>query len=329
MKKIMRIAVALALVVILLVVGAQTALADTNTSATNASVTHAAVSEVKGIITAIDKTATPPTVTITPKDGSAVVLKVDTTTVITKSGTGKITINDLIVNDPVTATYNKDTNVAGRIMVMQPPEKHRAFEGTIKSIATPLIVVTEKKGDETFQVNTDTQYKVPGVKDATLDNFKVGDKVSVLMVEANTTTSTAVQIAQRLTLIPARPIRVIHTGTVTAYSSNTSITIQDKKGTSTTFIINSDTKIHLKKGLTGIAVGDQVIVTGQMEPSETQFTAKMIMDRGIEKVKNALTVKNTPDAKGSAKTEKGNPAGQAKNNVKNSIKNNVQNSKNK
>jgi hypothetical protein len=167
------------------------------------------------------------------------------------------------------------------------------------------------------------------VKDATLDNFKVGDKVSVLMVEANTTASTAVQIAQRLTLIPARLIRVIHTGTVTAYSSNTSITIQDKKGTSITFTINSDTKIHLKKGVTAVAVDDQVIVTGQREPSETQFTAKMIMDRGIEKVKNALTVKNTPDAKGSAKTEKGNPAGQAKNNVKNSIKNNVQNSKNK
>ena len=77
MKTIFKIVMASTIVVILLIVGAQGVLADTSTSTTNTSATHAAVSEVRGVITAIDKTTTPPAVTITPKEGSAVVVKVD------------------------------------------------------------------------------------------------------------------------------------------------------------------------------------------------------------------------------------------------------------
>lgn len=324
MKTIFKIVMASTIVVILLIVGAQGVLADTSTSTTNVSATHAAVSEVRGVITAIDKTTTPPAVTITPKEGSAVVVKVTATTIITKTGVGKITIDDLAVNDQVTAIYNKDTNIAGRINIVQPPEKRRAFEGTLKSIAAPVIVVTTNKGDETFQVGSKTQYQVPGVKDATLDNFKVGDKVSVLTVEASTTAGAAVQTAQRLTLIPAKPIKAIHAGTVTAYTANASITIQDMKGDSVTFLIDNSTKINLRKGTSAIAVGDQVVITGERAPSENQFTAKIILDTGAKVVKNTMTAKSTPNVKGSVKTEKGKPFGQVRSNVNN----NVQNGKN-
>ncbi len=277
MKKIIRVALALTLAVVLLVVSTETALADTNGS------------EVKGVITAIDKTATPPTVTITPKEGSAVVLKVDTSTLITKTGLGNITINDLAINDQATANYDKDTNVASKITIIQPLGKRHSFEGTIKGKADTNLVVTTKKGDETFKVSSETQYKVPGVKNATLENFKVGNKVSVSTVEV-TTGGTVVQMAQRMTYIPGKPIKVSHKGTITAYAANTSITIQDKKGASTTFIINSNTKIILKKGTTGVTVGDQATVTAQRDPSESQFTAKRIIAFG---------------AKGAQKTEKG------------------------
>ena len=276
MKKMIRVALASTLAVVLLVVGAETTLADTNPSG----------KEVKGVITAIDKTATLPTVTITPKEGSAVVLKVDTSTLITKTGLGNITINDLAINDQATASYNKDTNVASKITVIQPLGKRHSFEGTIKSKAGTNLVVTTKKGDETFKVGSETQYKVPGVKNATLDNFNVGNKVSVSTVEV-TTGSTVVQMAQRMAYIPGKPIRVSRTGTITAYTANTSITIQDKKGASTTFVINGNTKISLKKGTTGITVGDQVTVTARRYPSESQFTAKTIIAFGAKDAKGA------------------------------------------
>ncbi len=275
MKKIIRVGLALTMVLVMLAISTETALAATNTSG----------SEVKGSITAIDKTATPNTVTITPEKGTAVVLKVDASTVITKTVVGNITINDLATNDKVTANYNKDTNIASKIAVIQPLGKRHSFEGTIKSMANPTLVVTTKKGDETFNISSETEYKVPGVKNATLANFKVGDKVSVSTVDI-TTAGTTVQIAQRLTLIPAKPIKTSNKGTVTTYTANTSITIQDKKGASTTFIINSDTKISLKKGVTGVAIGDQVTVTAQRDPSESQFTAKTISDSGAPKTKS-------------------------------------------
>ena len=184
-------------------------------------------------------------------------------------------------------------------------------------------MVTTNKGDETFQVGSKTQYQVPGVKDATLDNFKVGDKVSVLTVEASTTASTAVQTAQRLTLIPAEQIKAIHAGTVTAYTASASITIQDMKGDSVTFLIDNSTKINLRNGTSAIAVGDKVIITGQREPSETVHREDNI-DTGAKVVKNTMTAKPTPNFKGSVKTEKGKPFGQVRSNVNN----NVQNGKN-
>jgi hypothetical protein len=272
MKKVLKVFLALTLVVVMFVIGTETALADSNESG----------GEAEGVITAADKTATPPTVSIKLEEGdTTIILKVDASTVITKKGLGNITINDLAINDKVTVNYNRDTMVASRIAVSQPLGKRHSFEGTIKSKVDTTLVVTTKKGDETFKVNSDTEYKVPGMKNAALDNFKIGNKVSVSTREV-TISGTVVQVAQRLTLIPGKPIKVKRTGIITAYVENTSITVQDKKGNSTTFIIDANTKISLKKGVTGIAVGDQATISARRYPAESQFTAKTIRDFGTK-----------------------------------------------
>ena len=271
MSKILKVGLALTIVIAMLIIGTGTAFAATTASG----------SEIKGAITAIDKVATPPTVTVTLKEGKTVVLKIDTSTVITKTGLGTITVNDLAVNDKVTATYNKDTNVATQITVVQPLGKRHSFEGTIKSITSTNIVVTTKKGDETFKVGSETVYKVPGVKDATLAKFKVGDKVSVSTADV-TTGGTTVQMAQRMSLIPAKPVKVTRTGTVTAYTANSSITILDKKGNSSTFFINADTKINFKKGATTVKIGDRVTISASRPPADSQYLAKSIRDFGTK-----------------------------------------------
>ena len=276
MKKILTIGLSLALVLALMVIGTGSALAASNQSGNN----------VEGVITAIDKTVTPPTVTVTPEEGSAVILKIDAATVITKTGVGTITINDLAINDKVTATYDPSTNIAGKITVLQPEGKRHSFEGAIKSINGNTLIVTTKKGDETFDVNLDTQYKVPGVSNAALSNFSAGNKVNVSTTEV-TTNGTTVQIAQRMNLIPAKPEKTIRTGTVTAYTAGASITIQDKKGNSSTFAITADTKISYKKGATAIATGDRVTISASRNPSDSQFTAKSIRDFGVKQTKTA------------------------------------------
>ncbi len=279
MKKIIKAGLVITLALVMLIVSAGTVLADSNPSEI----------EVEGTITAINVSPAPTTITVTPESGGPVVLKVDATTMITKKGLVTITINDR-----VNATYNKDTNVARRIAVDQQMGEHHSFAGTIKTITGTTLVVTTKKADETISVNAETQYKVPGVKDATLANFKVGDKVSVSTIKV-TTGGTTVQMAQRVTYIPGKPVELHRHGIVTAYTANTSITIQDKKGNSSTFfIINGDTKIVLRKGVTVVAIGDQVTITAQRTPSESQFTAKSIRDAGVPKTRgHQNSVQNT------------------------------------
>ena len=284
MKIIIRVALALALALVLLVVSTQTAQAATNTP----------VSEVKGVIVDIDKTATPPTITTTitikPQFGTALALKVDNTTLITNTVLGSISFNDLEINDQAIADYNADTNVASKITVIQPIGKRYSFKGTIKSKSGNNLVVTSNKVNETFKANSVTQYQVPSVKNATLNNFSVGDEVNVSTAEI-TTAGKTIQIAQRMTYIPAKSIKFVVDGNITAYKANTSITITDTKGASTIFIINSSTKIRLSKGITKISVSDRAKVTAQFNASKNQFTATIIAVSGAKVVKSTQTTK--------------------------------------
>jgi hypothetical protein len=240
--------------------------------------------EVKGIISAINETVTPPTVSITPKEGSPVVLKVDSSTIITKAGIGKATLDDLATNDRAVATYNKDTMVASRILVSQPLEKYHSFVGNITSKSDDSFVVTTQKGDVTITVNNETKYEVPGVNNATLENFNVGDKVAVLVVEV-TTGSVVENLALHVNLIPGKPIYIHRVGIIEDYQAGSNITLKDKKGESSTFIVTGDTKIIFKKGATDTEpkVGDWATVIARRDPAIDQFTAKAIIDFGSKK----------------------------------------------
>jgi len=159
------------------------------------------------------------------------------------------------------------------------PVKHHAYTGTIKSMAANSFVLTTKaKGDVTITVNADTKYHVPGVKDATWANFKVGDRATTMVTESNGTNT-----ASHVNLIPAKPIHVVRTGTITAYTAGSSITIKDKKGDSSTFVINSDTKIQFRHGTTVVHVGDRATVSARRDPASDTYTAKHILDFGAPK----------------------------------------------
>lgn len=272
MRHVLRIILPLAVVAVLVVVGVGTVMAQTSSSQL----------EVKGIISAINETATPPTVSITPKEGLPVVLKVDSNTTITKAGIGKATLDDLATNDRAVAIYNKDTMVASKISVSQPLEKYHGFVGNITSMSDDSFVVTTKNGDVTITVNSETKYKVPGVENATLDSFNVGDKVAVLAVEV-TTGSTVENLALHVNLIPGKPTYIHRVGIIEDYQASTSITLKDKKGESSTFIVTGDTKIIFKKGATEVKVGDWATVIARRDPAAEQFTAKAIIVLGSKK----------------------------------------------
>ncbi|MBI2854870.1 MAG: hypothetical protein HYX87_08140 [Chloroflexi bacterium] len=236
--------------------------------------------QIKGTISDIANAATPPTVTITPKEGAAVTVKIDDKTKITKAGVGQATVADLAKGDRATAEYDKDTLVASRIQASKPISKHHAYTGTIKSTSATGLVITTKKGEVTIDVNAQTRYKVPGLKDATLANFKTGNKVAVLAVESGTAS-----LALHVILIPGKPTSVQRVGTIEAYEAGKSITIKDKKGDTSTFVVNADTKISFKKGATEVKVGARATVTAKRDPATDQFTAKNMLVFGTKESK--------------------------------------------
>ncbi len=159
--------------------------------------------QVKGTIAMINTAAMPsPTVTIMPKQGSSVMVNVMTGTVISKEGVGTINLSGLAVGNSASAVYDKTTMNAVKITVRVPEQEHEALVGSIKSIGTSsFVLTTNKQGDVTVNVNGDTKYQVPGVSNATLANFKVGDKVAVL-----TSQTSGSNLAIHVNLIPGKAL---------------------------------------------------------------------------------------------------------------------------
>jgi len=230
--------------------------------------------QVHGVITGIDKSATPQTVSITPREGAAVTVKIVTNTRIHKAGIGAATLNDLTVDDRAFAQYDKNTMEASVLKVGAPPAKHHGYHGTIKSIGADKLVLSTKRdtAEVTIDLNTETRYKVPGLKDATLANFKAGDKVAVLAVEIKDSNT-----ALHVQLIPSKPLHIARAGVVEAYEAGKSITIKNSKGETTTFLINSETRIRGKRGAGEIKVGDTATVSARREPASDDFEAKHVL----------------------------------------------------
>lgn len=275
MKRSLRSILALALVLVTLVVSGGTVMAETTTpTPANQAEVHGAVS---AIVTTVVAPATTPTITITPKEGPAVTLNVGAATLITKAGIGTTTLDKLAVGDRANATYDKTTLIAATISARPPIKDYSSVVGQIKSMTTTGLVVTTKKADVTVTVNADTKYKAPGVKDAALANFKVGDKVAVLSVASG-----GANVALHIVLIPGKPVFAVRVGTVDSYTANTSITVKGVKGDATTFAVNTNTKVRMERGVTAIAVGQRVIVNAKRDPATDQYTATSIMVFGAK-----------------------------------------------
>lgn len=151
-----------------------------------------------------------------------------------------------------------------------PTPELRGFSGTVKAPLTAnSFVLTTKTGDVTINVNLQTKYKAPGVKDAIFANtVKVGVRVAVLVNASN--------LALHVNLIPGKPVHVQRVGTVDTYVAGTSITVKGKKGELSTFLVTGATTIKFKKGATVIIKGVQVHVVARRDPATDQFTAREI-----------------------------------------------------
>jgi hypothetical protein len=142
--------------------------------------------------------------------------------------------------------------------------------GLVTAMSERGFRVKSLKGDiETVVVTDNTRFRLPGHKDITFTDLKIGDKVMVLGHKS----ADDVFTARLVNIEPRRPQVREAAGTVTAASS-TSLTLDTLRGEKVTFVINDKTRIVPKD--TVIKVGDKVAVVGAQAWGEKEIVAKVI-----------------------------------------------------
>ena len=114
------------------------------------------------------------------------------------------------------------------------------FKGTIFSVGTDSLEVTlADESKVTIFIGSNTKVKIPGMgKSAALSNLKAGMGV---VVQASDTDGKL--LARQIHLVPGKPTKLHRVGMVSNYQAGVSLTVTGVDGQSTTFTINSDTKI--------------------------------------------------------------------------------------
>lgn len=156
------------------------------------------------------------------------------------------------------------------------PEKHPGkkynFKGVVVSFDGSQLVLNTKDGTPvTFTVDENTDIKFSGPKDGT-EKLQENQGAIVQAVK----TEKDAYLAVRIHVMPDKPQRIHRVGEVTAYDDRNSITVQDKKG-STTFKIATDVKILPAERAGMLKTGARVTIISPRDPSGGMPVAKGIV----------------------------------------------------
>ena len=148
------------------------------------------------------------------------------------------------------------------------------IRGEIISVDTAGIVIQPKLSDPvTFIWDETPIIKIPTLAGAaTTTDLKAGMNVIVQGFKTETGL-----VAMKVLVVPGKPIKIHHVGTVTIYAAGTSITIENKKGETTTFVITAETKIIPEAEAASLAVGSVVTIIAPRDVTGGDLTAKAIV----------------------------------------------------
>jgi hypothetical protein len=152
--------------------------------------------------------------------------------------------------------------------------KRATYRGTVTAVGgSSLTLGLDGGGSKTFAVTGATSIHIPTLgKEATLADLHTGVQAMV-QVLADDASLTALSIH----VVPGKPEPVHRVGVVTAYTPGASITVQDKKGGSSTFLQTPDTKILPKDRAGQLGIGSLVTIISRRDPTGGPLTAQGIV----------------------------------------------------
>lgn len=160
---------------------------------------------------------------------------------------------------------------AGQGVMDQHPGRKYNFKGEVKSFENGELVITGKKGG-TVTVDATTEIMVSGPKDETSKaTIQVGQQVMAQAVKSD-----GKYLALRVHIFPQKAAHVHRVGTVTEYTPGASITVQDKKG-STTFQLGANIKMLPAERANQLKVGSRVTVITSKDKTTGALTVTGIV----------------------------------------------------
>ena len=124
----------------------------------------------------------------------------------------------------------------------------------------------------TCAIDAETKITVPGTKDATTADLTIGSKIHLQAKETEEGC-----LAIKINMVPGKPEKKHHVGTVSAYEAGASITITAKDGTEATFVITEETKILPEDRADQLAVGSLVTIISPRDVTGGDWVAAGIV----------------------------------------------------
>lgn len=155
------------------------------------------------------------------------------------------------------------------------------FKGVVTAKTDTTVTLTLTDGStQVVGVDASTQIKIPTMKGATLADLNLNVQV---VVQARGMDANNNPLARMILVVPGKPMTVHRVGKVTAYTAangttNGSITVQDIKGGTSTFVVTAETKILPSDQAANTSlVGLTVTIISRRDPTGGPLTAQGIV----------------------------------------------------
>lgn len=143
------------------------------------------------------------------------------------------------------------------------PGRKYNFKGTVISFSETALSLTDKNGlVVNIKIDSNTDIKFTGPKATAGATIQKDEWVIARTVKDTDGSYLAIQVH----VLTGKPMRVHRVGEVTDYLPGSSITVQDKKGGSTTFEVTGDTKILPIERKDSLGPGSWVTVICPRDP---------------------------------------------------------------
>ena len=155
----------------------------------------------------------------------------------------------------------------------KPKGQRVTYRGIVSAVGSDSLTLNlSSGGSKTFHVTSATRIHIPTLGGASLSDVKVGVQAMVQILQSDPSLT-----ALYISVVPGKPQPVHRVGIVTAYTPGVTITVIDKDGQSSTFLLTPETKILPAERASQLGIGSRVTIISRRDVTGGPLTARGIV----------------------------------------------------